>query len=111
MEPFECSEPKQGSQLIYAIITADMEKIKSLIENGVSVNEQSPDVLKQLTTPLQVAINHSNLAIVNLLLSEGADPNMAYSADCELFTTYLNEPIFHAFALPLDSYEIVMALG
>ena len=78
MEPFKCSESKLGSELIYAIITADMEKIKSLIEKGASVNERiwSPDVLKQLSTPLQVAINNSNLAIVNLLLSEGADPNM-----------------------------------
>ena len=112
MEPFKCSESKLGSELIYAIITADMEKIKSLIEKGASVNERiwSPDVLKQLSTPLQVAINDSNLAIVNLLLSEGADPNMAYSEDCELFPMFLNRPIFHAFALPSNSYEIVMAL-
>ena len=110
MEPFQCSNSNQGTQFIHAIITAEIEKVKSLIANGASVNQRSPDVLLQISTPLQVAINHSNLELVNLLLSEGADPNMAYSPFGDLFPTYLNEPIFHAFALPSNSYEIVMAL-
>ena len=108
MEPFECSETKEGSELIRAIITADMDQLQSLIKNGSSVNAQSPDVLAKLSTPLQVAINHSNSAIVNILLSEGADPNIRYPQDDELFPSFLLEPIFHAFAK--YEHDIVLAL-
>ena len=108
LEPFECSETKEGSELIRAIITANMDKLQSLIKNGSSVNAQSPDVLAKLNTPLQVAINHSNSAIVNILLSAGADPNIRYPQDYELFPTFLIEPIFHAFSK--YEHDIVLAL-
>ena len=108
LEPFECSETKEGSELICAIITADMDKLQSLIKNGSSLNAKSPDVLAKLSTPLQVAINNSNSAIVNILLTEGADPNIGYPQDDELFPSFLLEPIFHAFAK--YEHDIVLAL-
>ena len=85
-----------------------MDKIRSLVKNGALVNEQSPDVLPKLSTPLQVAINHSNLAIVNILLSEGADPNIWYPQNYQLFPSFLIEPIFHAFSM--YEHDIVLAL-
>lgn len=108
LEPFECSETKEGSELIRAITTADMDKLQSLIKNGASVNAKSPDALGKLSTPLQVAINHSKSEIVNILLTEGADPNKGYPQDDELFPTFLLEPIFHAFAK--YEHDIVLAL-
>ena len=108
LEPFKRSETKEGSELIRAIITADMDKLQSLIKNGSSVNVKSPDVLGKLSTPLQVAINHSNSEIVNILLTEGADPNIGYPQDDELFPTFLLEPLFHAFAK--YEHDIVLAL-
>lgn len=56
------------SPICRAIIKGDVEAVKKFIEYGVNVNETSNGL-----TPLMLAARFNNVAIVNLLLKNGAD--------------------------------------
>ena len=52
-----------------AALVGDLEKIKSLVSNGVNINVPQEDGY----TPLHFAVSNSRLEVVELLISLGAD--------------------------------------
>ena len=59
--------------LLQACKNGDLEMVKNLVANGVNVNER----IKNMGTPLFVALECSNLEIAKYLLEHEADINMA----------------------------------
>jgi hypothetical protein len=57
-------------ELFEAIKAEDVEKVKTLLHEGIS-----PNAIGATDTPLTAAISTDNLALVTLLLDNGADPN------------------------------------
>ena len=93
-----------GTLLIDAIDREHLEDVKFLINSSSSVNQRADDG----STPLQVAIHHSNLEIVHLLLSKEADPNLSYTLEDEDDPSFLFEPLLHALAM--GKCDIALAL-
>jgi len=65
--------PKSGKkELMYAARKGNLEKVISLIANGVGINQQN----EFGTTALMEAAHNGHLGIVELLIHNGANPNL-----------------------------------
>lgn len=62
-----------GDALIDAALADDATAITALVRQGANVNAREEDG----ATALAWAVNHSNIAIVEILLNSGANPNLA----------------------------------
>ena len=63
---------QSGSMLVDAVYSGDASAVVRLIEQGHDVN----DFGKDDWTPLTVAVEKDDVKLVELLLKNGADPNM-----------------------------------
>jgi ankyrin repeat protein len=61
----------EKEQLHFAVQDGDIEKVQSLISNGVDIN--SFDEIDK--TPLHYAVEKEDFMLIDLLLEAGADPN------------------------------------
>ncbi|MBU6474283.1 MAG: ankyrin repeat domain-containing protein, partial [Alphaproteobacteria bacterium] len=71
MEQAEMDGARDGEVLNAAIIAGDLEKVRALLDAGISVTQ--PDHFRQL--PMFVAARDGKEAIISLLLDRGVDVN------------------------------------
>ena len=75
-------------QLIAAVESGDIEKLKSLIDQGVDIDET---VYGKFSPPLALAVKMGNRAVIEFLLNNGADPNVADTDGCSMLSIALKE--------------------
>ncbi len=68
---------EQYDQLIAAVKSGDIKKLKSLIDQGIDVDET---VYGKFPVPLALAVERGNKDIAEFLLNNGADPNKSPEA-------------------------------
>ncbi len=79
---------QQYDQLIAAVESGDIEKLKSLIDQGVDIDET---VYGKKSPPLALAVKRGNRAVIEFLLNNGADPNVTDTDGCSILSIALKE--------------------
>ncbi|MBO7642393.1 MAG: ankyrin repeat domain-containing protein [Alphaproteobacteria bacterium] len=79
---------EQYDQLIAAVKSEDIEKLKSLIDQGVDIDET---VYGRFSPPLALAVKRGYRAVIEFLLNNGADPNVADTDGCSMLSIALKE--------------------
>ncbi|AXK60905.1 ankyrin repeat domain-containing protein [Candidatus Chromulinivorax destructor] len=81
---------------LYSAVKLDEDSIvESLLKKGASVDQEIDDDY-QVFTSLWQAVKNSNIMIVDLLLSYGADPNLGSTSNCNLLYTAIQRTDYEA---------------
>jgi len=99
--PRDCGTHLANPENIFeAIKIGNVDTVEKSINEGASVNNKYPGGKE----PLWYAVRNGNIKIVNLLLSRGANPNLA-NRDCNRSTHELTD-----FALEQNNTEVLRSL-
>jgi ankyrin repeat protein len=83
----EWIKENQGTELMYAVKTGNIRKVKELLTQKINVNAQD----SYGWTALIYAVEANNAQLVTLLLEAGADPRVQVSPSCSLLSYAHNQ--------------------